>query len=432
MGGNSDTHSLKPVTDALRALNDDDMDISNEVNINNNFNNVKPSTSASVSDNVAKEIPWQTTTYGKKRKIHSSNPQIILQNRFSVLTTDINTDQNNININQGNNVHNPPPIFVYNVSNLKLMNTQIKTVLTEKDFTTKCMANNTIKICSSHPDAYRKIVKFMTDKGAEFHTYQLKDERPFRVVIRYLHHSTSEEEIKTVFCKYGHTIRNLSNIKSRHTKQPLNLFFVDIEPAKNNKEIYKITKFNNNIIKIEPPITRKRIVQCARCQQYGHTKAYCHRLYICVKCGENHSSSSCTRDISIPATCALCEGNHPASYKGCPKYKQMYAKKFPSTNSNINNIKNTPSTSENNFDNAQLRQIHPANSFRTPNMTYSDAIKQNRHVTDNITEEKDNSQMNIFLSEFKNMFQQLCQQNSLILNMLTLLVNKLGNGCQNY
>jgi hypothetical protein len=38
----------------------------------------------------------------------------------------------------------------------------------------------------------------------------------------------------------GHKVRNVINGRHRVTKQPLNLFYVDLEPTGKNKEIYTI------------------------------------------------------------------------------------------------------------------------------------------------------------------------------------------------
>jgi hypothetical protein len=35
----------------------------------------------------------------------------------------------------------------------------------------------------------------------------------------------------------GHKVRNIINGRHRIIKQPLNIFFVDLEPASNNKDI---------------------------------------------------------------------------------------------------------------------------------------------------------------------------------------------------
>jgi hypothetical protein len=42
-----------------------------------------------------------------------------------------------------------------------------------------------------------------------------------------------------------------------------------------------------------------------------------------VKCGENHNTSACLKPIDQPSKCALCEGQHPASYRGCIVYKNL-------------------------------------------------------------------------------------------------------------
>jgi len=65
---------------------------------------------------------------------------------------------------------------------------------------------------------------------------------------------------------------------------------------------YNITAIQNKIIHIEPPRTNKKhILQCTRCQQYGHTRTYCNKPYACVKCGGPHNSTDCTKRRDMPA-----------------------------------------------------------------------------------------------------------------------------------
>jgi len=45
-----------------------------------------------------------------------------------------------------------------------------------------------------------------------------------------LHFSTNLDEIKSDVESKGHVVRNISNIKCRAIKTPLNMFYVDIEP----------------------------------------------------------------------------------------------------------------------------------------------------------------------------------------------------------
>jgi hypothetical protein len=80
----------------------------------------------------------------------------------------------------------------------------------------------------------------------------------------------------------------------------------------------------SKVIHIEPPRVNKRnIPQCARCQQYGHTRTYGNKPVACVKCGGPHNSKDCSKRNYTPAKCALCGGNHPANYKGCEDYHNI-------------------------------------------------------------------------------------------------------------
>lgn len=143
------------------------------------------------------------------------------------------------------------------------------------------------------------------------------------VVIRHIHHSIPVEQIKEELEFEGFKVRNVANVLKRVTKNPLNLFFVDLEPADNNKKIFDLQYLMHIKISVEPPRKNNTIAQRTRCQNYGHTKAYCTRSYLCVKCGCNHNSASCQKTRGTPTTCALCDGSHPAKYKGCTVYKDL-------------------------------------------------------------------------------------------------------------
>jgi len=87
------------------------------------------------------------------------------------------------------------------------------------------LANDTLKLTCQTSDTYRTLVRNVTIH----HTYQPKEERSYRVVIKYLHHSVDVQD------KQGYKVRNIINTKHRVTKDSLNLFFVDLEPSDNNK-----------------------------------------------------------------------------------------------------------------------------------------------------------------------------------------------------
>jgi hypothetical protein len=109
-------------------------------------------------------------------------------------------------------------------------------------------------------------------------TYQIK---AYRIVIKYLHHSTNTEDIKEELLELGHNARNIINAQHKTTEEPLNLFLVDLEPAEINKEIYNIKALKNKSIQREPPrVNKNNFIKCMRSQKYGHSKSYSYALSV--------------------------------------------------------------------------------------------------------------------------------------------------------
>lgn len=385
-------------------------------------------------ENDDRKNSWQAFGRSwKRRKINTTTRPITVNNRFQVLAeTNETTLRTDNNTEKNIKIPKPPPIFVYDVVNYEEMVKRINTTVGDEKYTTKCLADNTIKINCETPDTYRKLIKYMRENNVIHHTYQPKEERAFRIVMKYIHHTTDPNEIKQELGRNGHKVRNIMNGRHRVTKEPLNIFFVDLEPAENNKEVYKLQYLQHCSIHIEPPRKMKGITQCLRCQQYGHSKSYCNRPYVCVKCGGAHSTTSCAKKRDTPAKCALCGGDHPANYKGCEFYHKLLKTNNANNRLNIQNknSRNNPIISPSNT--TQNKQHQKNNDFNTsdnqnqPNLhqhsrSYANAVKNTPMQQSNDI----NNVLTTFLEEFKTMFQQLMHQNTLVLNMLTTLITKI-------
>jgi hypothetical protein len=68
-----------------------------------------------------------------------------------------------------------------------------------------------------------------------------------------MHYCTDVENIKSAIEHHGHTVINVYNIKQQRTNIPLSLFFVDLKPNENNKDIYQIETLNYIKVRFEPP-----------------------------------------------------------------------------------------------------------------------------------------------------------------------------------
>jgi len=204
-------------------------------------------------------------------------------------------------------------------------------------------------------------------------------------------------------------------MSNRQTKEPLNIFFIDLEPVTNKKAIYEVKVIHNKFIHIETPrSTKPHIPQCIRCQQYGHTRKYCNKPFNCVKCGGHHNSATCTKPRDSPAKCALCGGPDPANYKGCEQYHNILKGYNPHRLASTNRSLPSP----------QVQLPHPT-PYSPPHSQQPQQRRSYAEVVNNTTTPADEQTtiLKTLLDEFSGLFTQLIQQNGMILNMLSELNN---------
>lgn len=435
-------HNIKGFQQISHAKQSSTHEYPNQVRIRQTPNNTLPETGSVTDELDEKENEMETTnTFAwqqvKKRKFSMLSPEtrpesdpfsIATQNRYDQLsnlsdedmpTDDTTTPDRNVT-NASTKEAKPPPIFIYGVTNFNQMVDYIASTIEQEQYTCKTQSNDTIKINVFTPDSYRKLIRKLKEDKVIHHTYQIRQERAYKVFIRHLHYSIPIKDIKQELEQQGHAVRNIVNIRHRVTKEPLSLFCIELEPKDNNKHIYDIKKLGNTIITVEAPRKKNTIVQCTRCQSYGHTKTYCAKPYACVKCGGAHNSTICKKPSSSPARCALCKGNHPANYKGCDVYRHLQQIRGKPThqliqnrqpNININDTNHFPALDPN----QPQVQTQPYLQH-----SYAQVLHQNQTST-NIGD-----QLSAFLTEFKAMFSQLINQNGMILNMLNTVIHKLA------
>lgn len=289
------------------------------------------------------ELVYETT--GKRKapsppERNSKKPKDVVTRNHALFTSGSSNTVDNINSTQ----RKPPPIFVRNLQNINLLITEISR-LSKNDSTIKIplfksLANGEVKISCDDENNFREITNLLrhyttTTEHAlhnlEYYTYQCKSDKPFRVVIRGLNPSMEERDIINELGSLGHNAIKATNVQikkkvnGKPVKVCLPLFFVELTPDVKNKEIYGLDHMLYSKVKVEPPRLRKEIPQCKNCQDFGHTKAYCHRKPKCVKCGNQHPTEDCTKSRKTASKCANCDGDHTANWKGCPYYKGKLA-----------------------------------------------------------------------------------------------------------
>ncbi|KAL1116517.1 hypothetical protein AAG570_004989 [Ranatra chinensis] len=173
---------------------------------------------------------------------------------------------------------------------------------------------------------YVSLQNFLERKGIPHIIFKLKDDRPVKYVIRGVDDETLPEELLAELKSEGLPAIRVAQLKSGGDKRKLPLFLIEFHPAVDKNKVNGITNIFGMGVRIEPYKTPKTPLQCHNCQRLGHGAQCCSAERRCVKCGLNHLAKECNK-TKEEFYCALCGGNHAASYRGCPTYKNRLANK---------------------------------------------------------------------------------------------------------
>jgi hypothetical protein len=116
------------------------------------------------------------------------------------------------------------------------------------------------------------VTRVLKDKYAGCHTYQIKIESKYKIVIEGLHSPTYFKSTTEELRMLNHQVKTIANTTKFDTEQPLSLLLVELESKSNNIDIFNMKKILNTIITVEPPLHKRDIFQCIRCQKYSHYK----------------------------------------------------------------------------------------------------------------------------------------------------------------
>lgn len=335
---NNSSNYTKSNTSRIQSASSDD------VFSNTNENNINIPEYKIVQPKNKRNLSTDSSSSNLNKK--NIKPIFASTNRFAILDNE-NNENNNTESNKTKSDENsnanmdmdeikikpPPPIFVRGLLDFAAFRTVLINLVGINNFFVKSTSKN-LKIQSSNSDSYRSIIKYLKESKAEYHTFQAQEDKSFRIVVRNLHPSTPTVDIGIAIQEIGYTVRSVTNVLHKTTKSKLPIFFVDLEPAEINLDIFRLNSIINTKIKIEEPYKRREIIQYINCQEYGHSKTYCAYPSRCVRCNSNQSTSACNKTSDQPPVCVLCGGAHTANYRGCQVHKNLQKLHHSKSNSN--------------------------------------------------------------------------------------------------
>lgn len=172
----------------------------------------------------------KTKKYSPTNAIKRSRQKLITDyrdptNRFQLLTDEGQEADTPVTRNI---VEKPPRmllIMISSVHDYKVMTTELDSIAKDK-YTIKVNGDK-IKLIPTEIDNYHSIIKLLKAKNVQHHTYQLKQDKPFRVVIKNLHYILTKKT-KTELENKGFEVVNIHTPIIRITKKPLSMHFVDL------------------------------------------------------------------------------------------------------------------------------------------------------------------------------------------------------------
>jgi hypothetical protein len=107
-------------------------------------------------------------------------------------------------------------------------------------YTIKALNSGDCAVQCNTSDVYRKVARHFLEKGTLFHHHQLPEDRPYRIVLRNIHHGVPSEDVIACLQNEGHSVVRVYTPRNKSTLLPLNMRFIDLKKAENNKLVKNI------------------------------------------------------------------------------------------------------------------------------------------------------------------------------------------------
>jgi len=205
----------------------------------------------------------------------------------------------------------------------------IKNVLQSIPFASKPLckvrgSNSTQVLCHSTDDK-KKLIEKLKSQQTGFHTFTDAVDKATYFLMKGFYHASCEETLAALQAssvpatKVTDFIRNDNFI----------MYLVHFDKSINVNLLNHSHKHVDDIVVKWEMMKKsnKKVTQCFRCQQWGHSSINCGLPARCVKCSETHEIGSCPRTSREgDPSCCNCGGPHTSNHRGCPAYKKHLEK----------------------------------------------------------------------------------------------------------
>lgn len=252
-----------------------------------------------------------------KNRFQASS-KIIIENDMHVTPPQRTETNNNRVENKEKPRRLPPPIIIHGVfKDHKYLNNFLSSKLKEK-YHWKHSPNTTILQVSSYEDWVVANKNFETGK-LEYHTYTPKEDKTHAFVLKGLYHDVDMDQIKKeLIIDYKIPVKTIYLMKG--TKFQLYMIVTSNNVMLKHLEQH-VKYIDHTVIKWERHLNTKKIIQCHRCQMWGHATTNCRASPRCLKCAQQHLTNQCQKSLEDPVKCVNCGEEHVANSVKCKVYQ---------------------------------------------------------------------------------------------------------------
>lgn len=255
---------------------------------------------------------------GPKKRKTDTIINVSTQNRFEILSDEEEDETPN-----SNPVKNRiPPVVIIGELNNNIISTFKHGISNNIDFKYK---NNRFEVITKSPEDHKKALKIANDNMLQHYTFPMNDEKNLKLVAKNIPSSLSEDEIKDDLSDRGLDVMKVKQMEKSTDgmKHKMPIFIIHFSPKTTKKSVFSVKAICKCIVKWETYKNKSNILQCYKCQSFGHGSLKCHKNPKCVKCAGDHFSSECNKSAVEDYKCANCNNNHSAKDKSCPIYLKI-------------------------------------------------------------------------------------------------------------
>lgn len=213
----------------------------------------------------------------------------------------------------------PPPIVIHGkFHDHKKLNTFLSSKLRDSYYWKHSNASTSLQVMNRMD--WDIVNRYFEEGHIEYHTYTPKDEKTHAFILKGLHHDVEMTDIKEEL-RVAHQIEVKQLYTLKGTRHPLYMLVTSNKITLKELQA-KIRYVDHTSISWERHVNNKSIIQCHRCQQWGHATSNCRASPRCLKCADVHLTNQCLKSRDEPASCANCGEPHPANSVSCKVYRK--------------------------------------------------------------------------------------------------------------